>query len=84
MYVDFAVLLMWNMSYVGFFDLDHSLSNPFLDRRIDVPHELISAGLTDFIDALSSPEGISKHTYRRTGTKDKRLFVPEQSRIDIV
>ena len=84
MYVDFAVLVMWNMSYAGFFDLGHSLSNPFLDRRIDVPHELISAGLTDFIDALSSPEGISKHTYRRSGTKDKRLFVPEQSRIDIV
>ena len=39
----------------GMYDLSYYLWNPFLDRRLDVAHEAISAGLRRLAVQLSSP-----------------------------
>ena len=44
-WADFLVLFVWNVSYMGLYDLGYYLNNPFGNRRIDVPHEAISGGL---------------------------------------
>ena len=45
MMIDIFVLLAWNVSYNALYDLGHMLTNPFGNRRIDLPHETIGAGL---------------------------------------
>jgi hypothetical protein len=44
-WADILVLFVWNVSYMGLYDLGYYLENPFGNRRIDVPHEAISSGL---------------------------------------
>ena len=44
-WIDIFVLFTWNISYVCLYDLGYLLYNPFKDRRIDLAHEAISAGL---------------------------------------
>lgn len=56
-WADLLVLFVWNVSYMGLYDLGYYLSNPFGNRRIDVPHELISAGLHRLGAGFSDMEG---------------------------
>ena len=44
-WVDLFALFTWNISYVCLYDLGYVLYNPFKDRRIDLAHEAIVAGL---------------------------------------
>lgn len=44
-WIDILVLLTWNISYKGLYDVGYMLHNPFGNRRIDVAHETIFAGL---------------------------------------
>ena len=53
MVVDIFVLLAWNISYTALYDLSYMLNNPFGNRRIDLPHETIGAGLRNFANALT-------------------------------
>ena len=54
-WADVATLFLWNLSYQGMYDLAYYLWNPFLDRRIDVAHEAIGAGLRALCMRLSTP-----------------------------
>ena len=49
-----AALFFWNMSYKSMFDLGKVLHNPFGNRRIDVAHETIHAGLRKLAESLLS------------------------------
>lgn len=51
-YIDIFVLLAWNVSYTALYDLGYMLHNPFGNRRIDVPHELISSGVHRFAEKI--------------------------------
>ena len=53
MMIDIFVLLAWNVSYTALYDLGYMLTNPFGNRRIDLPHETIGAGLRNFANALT-------------------------------
>ena len=53
MMIDIFVLLAWNVSYTALYDLGYMLNNPFGNRRIDLPHETIGAGLRNFANALT-------------------------------
>ena len=52
MWVDALILLSWNVSYQGLYDLTYTLHNPFLDRRLDVAHETISGGIRNLASSL--------------------------------
>ena len=54
-WADLGALFLWNLSYQGMYDLSYYLWNPFLDRRIDVAHEAIGAGLRRLGVGLTSP-----------------------------
>jgi hypothetical protein len=45
LWVDMFCLFMWNLGYVGLYNMGYLLHNPFGGRRIDVAHELISGGI---------------------------------------
>jgi hypothetical protein len=45
LWVDVLVLLMWNISYKGLYDVGYMLHNPFGNRRIDLAHETMFAYL---------------------------------------
>ena len=55
-WADVLVLFVWNVSYMGLYDLGYYLWNPFGNRRVDVPHGLISAGLHRLGWSLADPE----------------------------
>lgn len=44
-WVDILALFAWNMGYTALYQLGCILHNPFGDRRIDVPHEVIHDSL---------------------------------------
>ena len=44
-WLDVIILLAWNVSYGGLYDLGYMLHNPFRDRKIDVAHDAIGGGL---------------------------------------
>ena len=46
------ILVLWNLSYGAMFDLAKVLYNPFANRRLDVAHEFIQAGLRKLADQL--------------------------------
>jgi len=47
-----ASLFFWNLSYQAMYDLGKILHNPFGNRRIDVAHEAIHAGLRRLAEGL--------------------------------
>ena len=57
-YVDVVVLLGWNASYMALYDLGYSLDNPFKNRSIDVPHEVIGAGLRRLMENLTEGSAV--------------------------
>ena len=52
MWIDILVLLGWNVSYTGLYDLGYQLHNPFGNRRIDVPHEIVSGSVHRFAEKV--------------------------------
>lgn len=57
-WIDLLVLFGWNISYQALYDLGYILDNPFQNRPIDVPHEVISAGLRKLANALAQGSDI--------------------------
>ena len=55
-WVDIIVLFLWNMGYVGLYDLGYFLHNPFGGRRVDVAHELIWGGIRTLSSELALGE----------------------------
>lgn len=53
-WVDIFVLLSWNVSYKALYDLNYVLQSPFGNRRIDVAHEVIFAGIRKLSTALAN------------------------------
>ena len=51
-YVDIFVLLAWNVSYTALYDLGYMLHNPFGNRRIDIPHEVVSSSVHRFAERI--------------------------------
>ena len=56
-WVDMFVLLFWNISYAALYDLGYMLHNPFGQRRIDVAHEMIGAGIRKLSTSLANAVG---------------------------
>jgi len=55
-WADVIVLFVWNVSYMGLYDIGYYLWNPFGNRRVDCPHELIAAGLHKLGKSLCDPD----------------------------
>ena len=55
-WIDILVLLSWNVSYKALYDLNYIMQNPFGNRRIDVAHEVIFAGIRKLSIALANGE----------------------------
>ena len=54
MFTQIVTLFLWNISYKAMYDLGKTLSNPFRNRRIDIAHESIHAGLRQLAQELLS------------------------------
>lgn len=76
LWVDIIALFMWNLGYVGLYDLGYLLHNPFGGRRIDVAHEMIWGGIRHLSTELAlgethlPPHAISM---RRKGLDAKQI-----------
>lgn len=55
LWLDMITLFAWNLSYTALYQLGYVLYNPFLDRRLDVPHEIIQETFAKL--AVQLPEG---------------------------
>jgi hypothetical protein len=56
LWVDMITLFAWNMSYTALYQLGYVLNNPFQDRRLDVPHEIIQECFWNLAQKLPEAE----------------------------